>query len=220
MRFSPPFICVYLCSSVVPFIWGCGGPNQANIVVRKQNQELRDEIDRLNRVHQADVAQVRSLQEQTGKPPGDQLPTDRIDKLFTTHGLKLGRLTGGAKLNPQSSADDAVKVYVVPTDDFGQPLKAAGSFVIEVFDLNEPEKPLLARREFSTDEARKQWFGEALLYEFVLACPLSTAPKHNEVTVKVSFTDELTRRRFDVQQVVRVTPPDPTTRPATNALAR
>jgi hypothetical protein len=197
---------------------GCGGPNKANIVVRKENQELREEIERLKRMHEGDVAMIRALRESRGSATLPALPQDRIEQLFTTHGIQLGRLTGGARLQPTSPGDDALKVYACPTDDDNHPLKAAGSFVVEAFDLNQPENPLIGRWEFPAAEARKNWFGEALLYTYVLTCPLKHPPAHDQLTVRVSFTDELTGRHYDTQKVVRVTLPDaatttPLTRP-------
>src|SRR6476661_8524929 len=100
-------ICVYLCSSVVPsFFLGCGKPNAGAIVVRKENQQLQSKIDELNRQHDADAAKIKSLEESKGTLP--TLPNDRLEKLFTTHGLEFGKLTGveGNKL----------RVFVVPTD--------------------------------------------------------------------------------------------------------
>src|SRR5690242_13566088 len=77
-----------------PMLTGCGSPNTANIELRKQNQELHDKIDQLTRAHEADAATIRGLQNKAGAVP--TLPQDRLDKLFTVHGLTLGRLTGGA----------------------------------------------------------------------------------------------------------------------------
>ena len=212
---------VYLRASAVLLLLvaGCGGPNKGNIAVRKQNQELREEIERLKRVHEGDVATIRSLQESRAGSALPTLPQDRIEKLFTTHALKLGRLTGGSRLQPNSPGDDALKIYAFPADEDDQPLKAAGSFVVEAFDLNQPEHPLVGRWEFPTTEARKNWFGEGMLYTYVLPCPLKSPPQRDQLTVRVSFTDELTGRRFDAQKVVHVTLPGdaatttPVTRP-------
>jgi hypothetical protein len=201
-------ICVHLCSSVaLILIAGCSGkPNSANIALREKNQGLSDQIAQLNRQHDADVATINSLQQSKGTLP--TLPQDRLDRLFTAHGLRFGRLTGGVRLNPRSSGDDAIKVYIVPTDDAGEPLKAAGSFVVEAFDLDEPSSPRVGHWEFGADESRKNWFGAAMLYNYVLTCPLSTSPKHAKLTLKVAFVDELTSRRFEAQKVIGIALPE------------
>src|SRR5438046_3115801 len=112
---------------------GCGSPNTASIVVRKQNQDLQVPIATLTRAREADAATIRNLQAPVGTIP--TLSQERLEKLFTVHGIQLGRLTGGADLDRSKPGDEGIKVYITPTDDDGEPLKAAGSFVIEAFDL-------------------------------------------------------------------------------------
>lgn len=196
-------ISVYLCSSVALFLCGCGSPSKANIALRKENQELTARVQALEIARKADAAALRAAEQSKGTL--QMLPKERLDRLFTATDLKIGRLTGGVRTNPNSSSDDAIKVYVVPTDQTGDEVKLAGSFLIEAFDLNEPNSPLVGRWEFSTDEARTHWYGDALLYEYVLTCPLKTIPRHESLTIHVQFTDELTQRTLEAQRVIKLT---------------
>jgi hypothetical protein len=175
---------------------GCKAPSAANIQLRKENQQLRAKVTDLERRHAADTAQIRALETRTGTSP--TLPQDKLSRLFTVHGIEFGRLTG-------IGDDGVLKVYIVPTDDAGQPLKAAGSFVIEAFDLANKDNSLIAHCEFNLDQARTSWFGQALLYTYVLTCSFP-APAHPDVTLKVSFTDALTGRTFTAQKVVSAKP--------------
>src|SRR5688572_21382972 len=93
---------------------GCGGPNQASIKVRKENQDLRHKVAELERREKGHLAQIRALASKATTVPS--LPNERLDTLFTTHGLRFGRLTGGADLDPKQPGDDGLKIYVVPTD--------------------------------------------------------------------------------------------------------
>jgi hypothetical protein len=94
-------------------------------------------------------------------------------------------------------------------------VKLAGSFVIEAFDLGQSQSPLIGRWEFSTDEARKHWIGDAFLYEYVLPCPLKQRPRVDSLTVRVTFTDELTQRKLEAQKQIKLTlAPEPATQPA------
>ncbi len=163
---------------------------------------MESRIAELNRIHDADAATVAALQERKGTVP--TLPAGRLDKLFTAHGIMLGRLTGVADLNPATTGDEGIKVYVVPTDASGEPLKAAGSFVVEAFDLNKPSDNLVGRWSFSVDDARKSWYGRAMLYTYVLTCPWQRLPEHESLTLKVTFHDELTGRTFEAQKVIAV----------------
>jgi hypothetical protein len=188
---------------------GCGSPSSANIVVRKQNQDLQGKVDSLNREHDADQATIQGLKERIGTLP--TLPEDRLARLFTTHGLSLGKLTGGADLDRDKPGDEGLKVYATPTDDDDDTLKAAGSFVVEAFDL--AAKPAeIGKWTFDTDATRKAWNGSFLSHQYVLTCPWQTVPRHEELTVKVTFRDELTGREFHEQKIVKVKlPPTPTT---------
>ena len=197
------------------FLPGCTKPNAANIALRKENQELQSRVEQLELARKADANALRAAEEAKGTL--QTLPQDRLSKLFTANDLKIGRLTGGARSKPDLKFDDSLKVYVVPTDETGDEVKVAGSFVVEAFDLNEPDSPLLGRWEFSTDEARKHWYGDALLYEYVLPLPLKTTPRHEMLTLKVTFIDELTQRRLETQKVVKLTLAQPSaTQPAVN----
>jgi hypothetical protein len=90
--------------------------------------------------------------------------------------------------------------------------------VIEDIDLNQQASPLVGRWEFSSVEARKHWYGSELLYEYVLACPLKQPPLHDELTVRLTFTVELTHRTLDAQKVVKLTlAPAAATQPAVQA---
>ncbi|HMB95632.1 MAG TPA: hypothetical protein VKK61_06295 [Tepidisphaeraceae bacterium] len=183
--------------------FGCTGtPNQPNIELRKQIQSMQAQIADLQRQHDADVATIRSLQQKIGTVP--TLPQAELDKLFTVHGIEFGRLTGEANWDPNNPGDEGLKVYVVPIDDAGQPLKAAGSFVIEVFDLAKKSDNLVSKYKFEIDDAKKNWFGHALLYTYVFSCPWQHPPQHHDLTLRVTFHDELTQREFEAQKVISV----------------
>ena len=173
---------------------GCTSPNKANIYLRKQNQKQRDEIELLQRQHEADAATIRGLESRATTVP--VLPQTQLDKLFTVHGLQFGRLT--------AADEKGIDVYVVPTDAAGQPIKAAGSFVIDAFDLAAGDNVRVAHCEHPLDQAEKNWYGQAMLYTYVLKCPWQTPPKHPEITIKVEFKDALTGRVLTAQKVVKV----------------
>lgn len=210
---SSHFIGVYLCSSVVLFFAGCGSPNQANIELRKQNQQLTSEVDQLKREKERNLAAIASLEQAKGTL--QTLPNDRLDKMFVAGGISLGRLSGGADLDPEKPGDDGLKVYVVPVDQSGEPIKSAGSFVVEAFDLSNGGTPLVGRWEFPLDGIERYWYGRAMLYTYVLPCPWQNiVPTKPELTLKVTFKDELTQRSFTAQKVVTIRPPTPATQPA------
>jgi hypothetical protein len=181
---------------------GCRGPSQANIELRRQNQELQTKIAELERARAADRATIQSLQQQRGTLP--TLPQERLERLFTTHSIRLGRLTGGADLNRDVPGDDGLRIYVTPADGTGDNLKAAGSFTVQAFDLTRAQDQLVGEWSFDVGQARQSWHSGGLLYTYVLTCPWETPPQNPELTVRVTFQDELTGRVFTEQRVVRV----------------
>ena len=206
--------------SLVPL--GCGKPNRANIELRKQNATLQRELDQARRDRQADRQSLEALQRQQGSGV-ETLPPARLDRLFTVRDIKLGRLTGGADLDPDKPGDEGFKVHVGLVDQHGDDLKSSGAFVVEAFDLAGENGPAqVGRWEFPVEKSQDSWHSFLTRYEYVLTCPWQQAPpRHLEVTVKVTFTDELTGRQFTRQTVAKVKlppvvtpPPQPSTQPA------
>ena len=111
-------------------------------------------------------------------------------------------LSGGYRQNEQDEKYAGIVVYVVPTDDEGQTLKAAGRFDLSVFDLAIPETPLVGHRAYTLEEAKAAWNGRAMLYTYVLKVPFTAQPQHPDLLVRVEFTDELTGRKIDSEKKV------------------
>ncbi len=183
--------CVILTAVVI--LTGCGKPNAANIVLRKENQSLKDEVAKLQLQHQADIAslEVAAGKEGTTRP----VVTDpsRLPDLFTVVDLQLGRLTATTL---GSDNKPGLKVEVAPRDDTGDKLKASGTFTIEATDPSQSPEPLLGRWEFGPQDLKKLWYSTWFVYSFVLPCPWETTPPAGvkSIRVKVRYTDLLTGR--------------------------
>jgi hypothetical protein len=183
---------------------GCTTPSAANIELRKQNQQLREEVASLKLAREGDAATIQSLESKVGTVP--TLPGDRLGQLFTTHGLALKRLTGGADLDPARPGDEGLQIYAVPTDQEGQPLKAAGSFTVEAFDLA-AQPASIGKWTFDLKQSKDAWNGSAMAYHYALKAIWQTPPAHEDLTVKVTFHDELTGRDFSAQKQIRANLP-------------
>lgn len=154
---------------------------------------------------QATTREIKGLRAQS--PTIATLPTERLEKLFTTKGLKLGRLTGGWDKDRNTAGDEGIKIYIVPIDEAGQPIKMSGTFTIEAFDLADKTTPLVGTWDFNVAATKEAWRGAFMDYTYVLECPWKQAtPKHEELTLKVKFLDELTQTSYEAQQVIRVHP--------------
>jgi len=182
---------------------GCSVPNAANIELRKQNQTLAAQVQKLDQQHQGDMRVIAGLRERQGSIP--TLPTTRLAELFTTHSIEfVPRLTGGADIDPSKPGDEGLAIYAVPHDQFGQMLKAAGSFEIEAFDLAEPAKQQIGKWHFDLKHSADAWNGWALAYSYGLICPWQTVPHHPDITVRMTFFDQLTQTPFTAQTLIHV----------------
>ena len=200
-RFSPAIIVLILCAAA--FLSGCR-PSSANIKLRKERDQLQSRVQELETLRQGDIARIKALESQEGQPA--MVAQDSLERLYTAHGLSFGRLTGGYRENDNDAHDSGVVVHVVPIDQEGQTLKAAGSFGISVFDLSVPEKPLVAQRQFTLEQAREAWNGRAMLFNYVLKVPFQATPKNPKLMVRVEFTDALTGRVLVGEKEVTVQP--------------
>jgi len=191
---------------------GCTHPDKGNIILRKQVQSLEAQVADLKRQHETDSATITGLAQRAGTTK--VLEPARLDRLFTVHGIAIQRLSGGVDLDSSKPGQEGMKVYVGLIDQHGDEFKASGAFVVEAFDLAEPQAPRLGHWEFPVEQAQANWHSFLTRYEYVLTCPWQTPPRHPDVTVRVQFTDELTARVFTAQHVIKVNPP-PATQPST-----
>ena len=193
-------------AAIATMVVGCGSPSKPNIALRKKNAALHDEIASLKAARESDLSAIRRLELNATTVP--VLPHDRIDKLFTTHGLRLGKLTGGWDADTAKPGDEGLQVFVVPTDQAGDEIKAVGTFVVDAFDLSKGGEVRLGHWEFPTAEASKHWLGNALQYGFIFEVAWQTVPTGDQVTIRATFTDELTGRVFTAQRAVTVVLPE------------
>jgi hypothetical protein len=203
----------------VSLFFSCGKPNAANVELRKENQKLNDKIDVMSRQHAADVATLRGYE--SNRPTLHTLSQERLDQLYTAHGLWFGRATGGDDSDSSKPGDDGLKIAVTAVDEQGDVIKSAGSFKVEAFDLADPQNPLIGTWIFTAEQTRSMFYSHLSLYTFILRCPWQTVPRHSDLTVKVTFDDLLTGRELVAQRQVTVNVPlSPTTAPTTTSVTQ
>ena len=190
---------------------GCYHPSEANIQLRKDKQQLQEQNVNLRQQLLAANARVQGFETQRGSLP--TLPQERLDKLVTVQGIKLGRLTGGDPSNGHAGVDEGLKIYLTPVDETGEALKDTGIVEIDAFDLELSGDNRIGHWTYDPEALKPRWRSLGMLRAFVLECPWQKPPQHSKLTVKVTFRDELTGRVYEQQQEVTVR--IPTTQPAT-----
>jgi len=195
---------------------GCSAPSKANIELRKTNDTLRAQITKLQAKQQGDAAQIRALESHSASTV-PSLPESRLEQLSTAHGVKFGRLTGGADLDPAKPGDEGIKIEAIVYDADNDAIKALGRFTVEAFDLSDPN-PRIGTWTFGPADSRKNFYSTTFLYAFIFDCPWQRVPTHSYITIKVTFLDELTHREFTAEKRVNVTLPPPA--PASSQASR
>jgi hypothetical protein len=200
---SSCLIRVSLCAAAAVSLFGCGNPNKANIELRKQNQALSEQLHHAKQEHDIDQARIRDLE--SSKPIVPTLPPERLEKIVTVYGIKLGRLTGEAEFDPTHPNKQGLKIYVSPVDRTGEAIKATGAFVVEAFDLAAPGGKQVGKWEYPVEQVQQYWVNFLTQTNYVLPAPWQDKPPANpDITIKVTFTDELTGRRFEAQKLVKL----------------
>jgi hypothetical protein len=121
--------------------------------------------------------------------------------------VDIGRLSGAADLDPRKDGHEGLKVYLRPTDETGTGLKATGTVIVEAFNLGD-EPIRVGRWEIGPEQIKDTWRELGPLEGFVLTLPWQTVPPSGDISFKVTFTDELTGRRFEeVRHTLAKLPP-------------
>ncbi len=148
----------------------------------------------------------------------------RLGLLFCVTDIKLGKYTAGVDLDDRPG-HDGVRVYLTPIDADGHAIKAAGAVKIQLFDLAaKTGENLVSACDFPVDKIAERWSAGFMTYHYRFECRWKTPPKHDEITVRVEFTDYLTGKTFTAQKVCKIrlpaSSPATSTAPATRLAKR
>jgi len=198
--------CSVLGFSVLLATFGCQSPGDQMYRLQKQVDsqkarvvELEERIITLQKQSDDQKQQIITLQ---------RIAPDRMAKLEVPVKIELDKLSGGYE-EPGRAGDAGVVAYVRPIDADGDVIKAAGSIVMDVFDLaNPPERHLVAHCELDVDHTRQAWRGRLWTNHFTVKCPwpppARKPPEHRALTIRVQFTDYLTGKTFLAETPCRI----------------
>ena len=191
---------------------GCANKDEQLLELQTQNRQLRRQLRQSGQTIDAQQDTIHRQTEQIDNL--SKIGPQRLELLFKVERIKLGRHSGGTKLDSQPG-DDGIRVYIVPQDDAGRTVTAAGSIDIDVFDLADKRESLLMSYSFSPAEARKHWRSGGLANHYSITCPWKDAvPSGSEVTVRVKFVDYLTGQTFTATKQCPIRLPAANQKPA------
>ena len=188
---------------VLGCLTGCEPPDrQRELTLERQRDAAEAKVRQLTSEVEKLSADLKNRQEQieTLQTLGDK----RLKNLFRVEEIELSRHTGGIDLD-KKPGQDAIKVFLLPRDNSGNVLKAAGDVKIQLFDLAQPkDETLFAEFTYPVKDIAKYWSGGFMTYHYSFECKWKTPPKHDEITVRATFTDYLTGKTFTAQKLCKI----------------
>jgi len=172
---------------------------QQNRQAAARVEHLKESIHELQTVVDDQKKQIATLQ---------ALGDKRLENLSYASSITLGRYTGGVDTDGEPG-HDAIKVFLEPTDKEGSRIKAAGEVRIQLFDLAEPAgQNLIGEYSCPAEKLGEHWSSGFMTYHYSFTCPWKQGPpKHDEITVRVTFVDYLSGKTFTAQKLCRVALP-------------
>lgn len=128
-----------------------------------------------------------------------------LKRLFYPERLVIDKLSGGADYDGQPG-DDGVTVYLRPVDREGDVIKVAGDIRIQLYDLAAPpQHNLVGEYTVPVDQVGRLWHGKLMTKHYTIKCPWpQDPPAHEEITIRATFVDYLTKRVLSAQTTCRV----------------
>ena len=176
--------------------------------LRDENSALRDAIHKKDEQLVAQKAALDQTNQQLAV--ARSISEDDLKKIFYPEQLVIDKLSGGADYDGKPG-DDGVTVYLQPVDKYGDVIKVAGDIRIQLYDLAaSPAENLIGEYFVPVDQVAKLWHGKLWTNHYTIKCPWPHGPpKHDEITVRATFTDYLTKRVVSAQSTCKVKlPPD------------
>lgn len=182
---------------------GCASPEQ-NETTSVQIEQLTQEKTELQKQIEQSEKENEQLRRQVQVLSG--LPENlKLENLNQLKNIKIGRYTGFFDKDDDGRKEKLI-VYIQPTDEQGDALKATGTAEVQLWDLDKTnEQAMLGQWKVEADELKKLWFETLLSIYYRLTFDISDAVVNTEkpLTVKVTFTDYLTGKVFKEQKVIK-----------------
>lgn len=182
---------------------GCAKPNEKEPAtgrieqLEQEKTELQKQIEQSGKENEQLRQQVQVL---SGLPENVKL-----ENLNLLKNIKIGRYTGFFDKNNDGKKEKLI-VYLQPTDEQGDAVKAVGTAEVQLWDLDKTNgQAMLGQWKVGPDELKGLWFETLLSIYYRLTFDVSDAIINLErpLTVKVTFTDYLTGKVFDEQKVIK-----------------
>ena len=194
----PQALIIGALAAVVMF--GCNNgkpPGKETVIIMEQ------QIARLQRQIVDQEKQIEQLQVQIAGLRG--LPVEEMAELIQVERIEFGRFTRAFDRD-EDGFDDGIVVYLHTLDCEGDRIKTAGQVQLELWDLAEDQgNQKLGQWHFDITELGDYWLSGLGTYHFKFEqdWPEPVRPGNKNLTVKLTFSDALTGKIFEIQKLVK-----------------
>jgi hypothetical protein len=181
----------------------CGCQSSCNDRLLEENKTLALEYSNLSKQVEDLTNANQALQRQLLTLSGLD-PTARIINIVTVDKIEVAQRTSIYDKD-RDGIKESLIVYLKTLDAYGDAIKAAGRVDVELWNLDLlPEQSKVAEWIIKPSELKNKWAGTVMTNYYRLVfdvLPVLDSTKGN-LTVKVSFTDYLTGRKFTEQVTI------------------
>jgi hypothetical protein len=197
-------LCLLFSVFCLYFISGCeSNKSQKNPLVERI-ELLTEEKDQLAWDLERSTAENKQLKNQI-KVLSDLPEEGRLDSLYNLQKIKIGKFTGFFDKDKDGTKEKLI-VYIQPSDEEGDTIKAAGAVDVQLWNLNtsETDSALLGQWQVTPQQMKKLWFATMVKTNYRLTFEITDKVTSFEepLTVKVTFVDYHTGKVFKEQMVI------------------
>jgi len=195
--------CAFYFFIILTLVTGCSNPDETGSI-GVQIEQLTQEKTQLQKQLEQSQKENEQLKQQVQVLSG--LPESvKLENLNLLENIKIGRYTGFFDKDKDGRKEKLI-VYIQPTDEQGNALKAVGAAEVQLWNLNKTSgQAMLGQWKIEPDELKKLWFETLVSIYYRLTFDVADIidSLQEPPTVKVTFTDYLTGKVFNEQKVIK-----------------
>lgn len=177
---------------------GCAGNDGVTDDLRKRNDELQREVDKVTR-----QLRLRESELATLRGEGSELVIGADIPIVTK--IEFGRFSGGIDTNRDDN-EDTLRVYLLTQDQRNRFIVVAGEVTLQAVLIKAGAPPIaVIEKKFTPAEVEKAYRSGITGTHYTFDAPIpKTADDIRTLTVKATFTDATTGKVLSVEKPMKI----------------